>query len=174
VPNLRGATIDKKKAEVPDEPHAAAGSCSSTRAARSRSTPARRGRQGERAPSRDQFRHRSGPVQRAVHYIAEKGWVDRTSSRTTRGRERPARRSIPPAAWPIPTRATCRASKARSKATDVAREAAEITGLKPEDIVKAAEWIAMPKEGGKRRRTMFAYEKGIIWGNDNYRTNGAW
>ena len=25
----------------------------------------------------------------------------------------------------------------------------------------------------RRRRTMFAYEKGLIWGNDNYRTNGA-
>ena len=52
-------------------------------------------------------------------------------------------------------------------------EAAKITGLKPEDIFKAAEWIAKPKEGGKRRRTMFAYEKGLIWGNDNYRTNAA-
>ena len=31
----------------------------------------------------------------------------------------------------------------------------------------------MPKEGGKRRRVMFGYEKGLIWGNDNYRTNGA-
>ena len=31
----------------------------------------------------------------------------------------------------------------------------------------------MPKEGGKRRRTMFAYEKGLIWGNDNYRTNAS-
>ena len=30
-----------------------------------------------------------------------------------------------------------------------------------------------PKDGGARRRTMFAYEKGLIWGNDNYRTNGA-
>ncbi len=48
-----------------------------------------------------------------------------------------------------------------------------ITGLTPEEIVKAAEWIAQPKDGGKRRRTMIAYEKGLIWGNDNYRTNGA-
>ncbi|ALA19095.1 MULTISPECIES: arsenate reductase (azurin) large subunit [unclassified Chelatococcus] len=52
-------------------------------------------------------------------------------------------------------------------------EAAQITGLAAEDIVRAAEWIAGPKEGGARRRTMFAYEKGLIWGNDNYRTNGA-
>jgi len=41
------------------------------------------------------------------------------------------------------------------------------------DIRKAAEWIAKPKEGNARRRTMFCYEKGLIWGNDNYRTNGA-
>ncbi len=31
----------------------------------------------------------------------------------------------------------------------------------------------MPKAGGARTRTMFAYEKGLIWSNDNYRTNGA-
>jgi arsenite oxidase large subunit len=52
-------------------------------------------------------------------------------------------------------------------------EAARVTGLNPEDIRKAASWIAEPKQGGARRRTMFAYEKGLIWGNDNYRTNGA-
>jgi arsenite oxidase large subunit len=52
-------------------------------------------------------------------------------------------------------------------------EAARVTGLKPEDIRKAVAWIAEPKQGGARRRTMFAYEKGLIWGNDNYRTNGA-
>ena len=52
-------------------------------------------------------------------------------------------------------------------------EAAEITGLDPADIIKAAEWIASPKADGARRRTMIGYEKGLIWGNDNYRTNGA-
>ena len=41
------------------------------------------------------------------------------------------------------------------------------------DIVKAAEWIAKPKDGGKRRKCVTAYEKGLIWGNDNYRTIGA-
>jgi arsenite oxidase large subunit len=51
-------------------------------------------------------------------------------------------------------------------------EAARITGLSPDQIRQAAAWIAEPKDG-KRRRTMFAYEKGLIWGNDNYRTNGA-
>jgi arsenite oxidase large subunit len=52
-------------------------------------------------------------------------------------------------------------------------EAAKITGLEPDEIRKAASWIAEPKEGGACRRTMFSYEKGLIWRNDNYRTNGA-
>jgi arsenite oxidase large subunit len=52
-------------------------------------------------------------------------------------------------------------------------DAAKITGLTAEQIRQSADWIAQPKEGGARRRTMFAYEKGLIWGNDNYRTNGA-
>ena len=51
-------------------------------------------------------------------------------------------------------------------------DAAKLTGLTVDDIKKAAAFIAEPKDG-KRRRTMFAYEKGLIWGNDNYRTNGA-
>ena len=52
-------------------------------------------------------------------------------------------------------------------------EAARITGLTADQIRQSAEWVAQPKAGGTRRRTMFAYEKGLIWGNDNYRTNGA-
>jgi arsenite oxidase large subunit len=52
-------------------------------------------------------------------------------------------------------------------------EAAQITGLTVDQIRQSADWIAQPKQGGARRRTMFAYEKGLIWGNDNYRTNGA-
>ena len=52
-------------------------------------------------------------------------------------------------------------------------EAAAITGLDPSDIRKAASWIAEPKGSAARRRTMFAYEKGLIWGNDNYRTKQA-
>jgi arsenite oxidase large subunit len=51
-------------------------------------------------------------------------------------------------------------------------EATAITGVSADHIRAAAAWIAAPK-GGRRRRTMFAYEKGLIWGNDNYRTNGA-
>ncbi|ADZ70758.1 arsenate reductase (azurin) large subunit [Polymorphum gilvum] len=52
-------------------------------------------------------------------------------------------------------------------------QAAEICGVAEADIAKAAEWIAKPKEDGTRRKCVSAYEKGIIWGNDNYRTIGA-
>ena len=53
-----------------------------------------------------------------------------------------------------------------------AAEAADICGVPEADIVKAAEWIAKPKDGA-RRKCVTCYEKGVIWGNDNYRTVGA-
>ena len=52
-------------------------------------------------------------------------------------------------------------------------DAAEICGVEAADIRTAAEWIAMPRDDGSRRRCVSGYEKGIIWGNDNYRTIGA-
>jgi len=51
-------------------------------------------------------------------------------------------------------------------------EAAAICGVDAADIAKAAAWIAEPLNG-ERRKCVTAYEKGIIWGNDNYRTIGA-
>ena len=38
---------------------------------------------------------------------------------------------------------------------------------------QAAEWAYKPKATGQRPRTMHAYEKGIIWGNDNYLIQSA-
>ena len=38
---------------------------------------------------------------------------------------------------------------------------------------QAAEWAYKPKAGGARPRTVHAYEKGIIWGNDNYLIQSA-
>jgi len=52
-------------------------------------------------------------------------------------------------------------------------EAAAICGVDAADIAKAAAWIAEPRADGSRRKCATAYEKGIIWGNDNYRTVGA-
>jgi arsenite oxidase large subunit len=52
-------------------------------------------------------------------------------------------------------------------------ECSRITGVPEADIVKAAEWAYKPKASGHYPRTMHGYEKGIIWGNDNYRIQAA-
>ena len=53
------------------------------------------------------------------------------------------------------------------------KEAARITGLTVAQIEKAASWIASPKAGGARRRTLLHYEKGLIWGLKNYENIAA-
>jgi arsenite oxidase large subunit len=53
------------------------------------------------------------------------------------------------------------------------QEAAELAGVAVDDILKAADWIARPKDGGARRRTLFHYEKGLIWGLKNYENIAA-
>ena len=47
-------------------------------------------------------------------------------------------------------------------------ECSKITGISVAKLRQAAEWAYKPKANGSRPRTMHAYEKGIIWGNDNY------
>ena len=47
-------------------------------------------------------------------------------------------------------------------------ECSSITGVSVAKLKQAAEWAYKPKADGKMKRTMHAYEKGIIWGNDNY------
>ena len=52
-------------------------------------------------------------------------------------------------------------------------ETSRVTGV-PEDKLKlAAEWAYKPKASGHRPHAMHAYEKGIIWGNDNYLIQSA-
>ena len=41
-------------------------------------------------------------------------------------------------------------------------ETSRITGVAVADLKKAAQWAYAPKASGHRRRTMHAYEKGII------------
>jgi arsenite oxidase large subunit len=84
-------------------------------------------------------------------YIADKGWTDKAFIAAS----------------------TKDFNKALTANKTSPEEAARITGLSADQIRQSAEWIAQPKQGGARRRTMFAYEKGLIWGNDNYRTNAA-
>ena len=100
--------------------------------------------------------------------IADKGWVDADfiAASGFQGDVAVAEDAQHPAALGSfeSARAACKLSLA---------EAAGICGVSAEDIAKAAAWIAEPKEDGSRRKTVTAYEKGIIWGNDNYRTIGA-
>ena len=52
-------------------------------------------------------------------------------------------------------------------------ECSRITGVSVAKLQQAAEWAYRPKAGGARPRAMHAYEKGIIWGNDNYLIQSA-
>ncbi len=52
--------------------------------------------------------------------------------------------------------------------SNVLSEAEKITGVSQQEMEKAAEWIAKPKTGNFKRRTLTIYEKGIIWNMKNY------
>ncbi|MFC3117520.1 arsenate reductase (azurin) large subunit [Jhaorihella thermophila] len=101
-------------------------------------------------------------------HIVDNGWIDKEfiANSTFQGGEAVAEDSGQPAGLGSLDYAmeTCRTSLG---------EAAEICGVSKDDIVKVAEWIAKPHDDGSRRKCVTAYEKGIIWGNDNYRTIGA-
>jgi arsenite oxidase large subunit len=56
---------------------------------------------------------------------------------------------------------------------EVVNEAARTAGIPAAQIYQAAEWIAAPKRDGSRRRTLFHYEKGLIWGLKNYENVAA-
>jgi len=101
-------------------------------------------------------------------HIVDNGWVDADfiANSTFQGGVATAEDEAHPASLGSldHAMATCRTSL---------EQAAEICGVDAADIAKAAEWIAKPKDDGSARKCVTAYEKGIIWGNDNYRTIGA-
>jgi arsenite oxidase large subunit len=152
VPNLRGSSMDKKKAEFGSEP-VARGRIIIVDPRRTVTVNA-----CEVEAGKDGVMHlaiNSGSdlalFNAWLTYIASKGWTDKAFIDAS----------------------TKNFDKARAANNVSLEEAARITGLTADQIRQSAEWIAQPKEGNARRRTMFAYEKGLIWGNDNYRTNGA-
>ncbi len=84
-------------------------------------------------------------------YVVEKGWIDKTFiAAHTKGFDA--------------------AAKANRMSLE---EGSRITGVSAEKIVKAAEWSYKPKASGQPPRAMHSYEKGIIWGNDNYLIQSA-
>jgi arsenite oxidase large subunit len=52
-------------------------------------------------------------------------------------------------------------------------QTSDITGISVDNLRMAAQWAYQPKSTGHLKRTMHAYEKGIIWGNDNYKIQSA-
>ena len=176
VPNLRGASADKKRAEF--------GSAETIAPARiviidPRRTPTVAACEAE--AGRGNVLHlavKSGTdlalLNALFTEIAAKGWVDRGFIAASTG----GIVNATGGAGDVRTQAVTQAAthgfdEAVRRNHTTIEQAAEITGLAADDIRKAAAWIAEPKQGGARRRTMFAYEKGLIWGNDNYRTNQA-
>jgi arsenite oxidase large subunit len=152
VPNLRGSSMDKKKAQFGSEP-VARGRIVIVDPRRTVTVNA-----CEVEAGKENVMHlaiNSGSdlalFNAWLTYIASKGWTDKAFIDAS----------------------TKDFDKARTANNVSLDEAARITGLAADQIRQSAEWIAQPKEGNVRRRTMFAYEKGLIWGNDNYRTNGA-
>ena len=150
VPNMRGASLGKKRQQLPNEPHAAARIIvvdprrTVTIAA------------SETEAGKDNVLHlaiNSGTdlvlLNALFTEVAAKGWVDR----------------------PFIAASTSGFDAAVTANRTSIEQAAQLTGLSADDIRKAAAWIAEPKQGGTRRRTMYTNEKGLIWGNDNYRTN---
>ena len=101
-------------------------------------------------------------------YIADQGWVDADfiAKSTFQGDVAVAEDAAHPAALGSyeAARSACKMSLA---------DGAAATGLTEAQIVQAAEWIAKPKDDGSRRKCVTGYEKGVIWGNDNYRSIGA-
>ncbi len=152
VPNLRGASLDKKRQRLPDEEHAAAKIIlvDPRRTVTTNVCEIEAGKENVLhlaiEPGSD-----LALLNALLTEVVEKGWHAKDFiAQNTNGFE---------------------AAEAANRTS--VEEAAKITGLSAADIRKAAEWIAKPKAGGKRRRTMMCYEKGLIWGNDNYRTNAA-
>lgn len=79
-------------------------------------------------------------------YVVEQGWIDRDFiAKRTKGFD-----------------AAVTANKMSLEETSA------ITGVSVAKLKQAAEWAYKPKADGKMKRTLHAYEKGIIWGNNNY------
>ncbi len=177
IPNLRGTSIDKKKKEFPGEP-AEQGRIVIVDPRRTVTVAACEAEAGA-----DRVLHLAIEpgtdlvlFNGLLTHIVEKGWIDKDfiqASTIAAAAGGPQLIARPGAAVPERDHELTDFAAAVAANRTTLAECARITGLKEADIVKAAEWIAMPKAGGKRRRTMIGYEKGLIWGNDNYRTNGA-
>ena len=151
LPNLQGSTVDKKKQMFPGEP-VAAGKFIFVDPRRTPSVSICE------SVAKDQVLHLAvnpgadGALWNGLlSYIVAQGWIDRDFiANHTEGFDE--------------------AVRANDMSLD---ECSRITGVPVAQIRQAAEWAYKPKAPGKLPRTMHAFEKGIIWGNNNYVTEQA-
>ncbi|MBA4742889.1 MAG: arsenate reductase (azurin) large subunit [Azoarcus sp.] len=147
VPNLSGATVEKKKQRFPGESAAAARIIivdprrSATVAIAEQVAGADKVLHLDIEPGSD-----TALFNTLFTYVVEQGWhaADFIAAHTSGFED---------------ARQTNRMSL---------EDGAQATGIPVAKIVQAAEWAYKPKASGHRPRTFHPYEKGIIWGNDNY------
>ncbi|MFN2382044.1 MAG: arsenate reductase (azurin) large subunit [Guyparkeria sp.] len=152
VPNLQGGTVDKKKEWFGDET-VGKGRIVFVDPRRNPSIAI-----AEQAAGKDNVLHLDlNPGTDAalfnglLTYVADQGWIDKDFiDKRTEGFED-----------------TVKANQLSLE------ETSRITGVSVDKIKQAAEWSYKPKESGHMPRAMHAYEKGVIWGNDNYRIQSA-
>ncbi len=147
LPNLAGATVDKKKQWFPGETAAAAKIiiADPRRSATVAICEQIAGKENvlhlDIEPGSD-----TALFNALFTYVVEQGWHDKDFiAGNTRGFEEAVK--------------TNRMSL---------EEGSKATGISVAKLTQAAEWAYKPKAGGQRTRTFHPYEKGIIWGNDNY------
>jgi len=147
LPNLNGGTVDKKKKWFPGE-GAAAAKVIIVDPRRSATVAI-----AEQIAGKDNVLHLdiepgsdTALFNTLFTYVVEQGWHDKAFiTKSTRGFDDAVK--------------TNRMSL---------EDGAKATGQSVTKLKQAAEWAYKPKTGGHRPRTFHAYEKGIIWGNDNY------
>ncbi|NKC10681.1 MAG: arsenate reductase (azurin) large subunit [Gammaproteobacteria bacterium] len=152
IPNLTGATVDKKKEWFPGE-SAGRGRIIFVDPRRSLTVSVAEGAAGKEnvlhlqiEPGTDTALYNG-----LLTYVVDQGWHDKDFiAQHTTGFDA--------------------ALKANRMSLE---ETSKITGVSVADIKKAAQWAYQPKASGHRLRTMHGYEKGIIWGNDNYRIQSS-
>lgn len=148
VPNLQGATAAKKKQFFGDEPFNSKAKIIFVDPRRNASVAI-----SEQVAGKDNVLHLdilpgtdAALFNGLLTYIVDQGWVDNDFIKNS-------------------TNDFDKTVKANKLSL---AETSKITGVSVAKLKQAAEWAYKPKSNGALPRTMHAYEKGVIWGNDNY------
>jgi arsenite oxidase large subunit len=152
LPNLTGATVEKKRKWFPGE-SVGAGKVVFVDPRRTPTIAV-----AENAAGKDNVLHLDiepgtdiALFNGLLTYVVERGWIDRDFIKQhTAGFD-----------------AAVQANRMSLE------ECSRITGVAAEKLKLAAEWAYQPKAAGQMKRTVHGYEKGIIWGNDNYLIQSA-